>query len=60
MNESTFIKEVADSLQCGERRAEDLIFAVFQELRNRLTPYEPETGEQDRASGVGGHAAPCR
>lgn len=40
MNESTFVREVADRALCDERRAETLIFAVFQELRDRLTPKE--------------------
>jgi|SRR5271166_2226603 len=52
MNESTFIKEVAHNLQCDERRAEDLIFAVFQELRNRLTPYEAAAAAAQMPSGL--------
>jgi uncharacterized protein (DUF2267 family) len=40
MNERSFVKQVADRADCDERRAETLIFAVFQELRDRLTPKE--------------------
>jgi uncharacterized protein (DUF2267 family) len=37
MKDNAFVKEVAERLGCNERRAEILIFAVFQELRDRLT-----------------------
>lgn len=40
MDERTFIREVAQRLRCDERRAEGIVFAVFQELRDRLTPKE--------------------
>jgi len=40
MNEKSFVREVAERVDCDERRAETLIFAVFQELRDRLTPDE--------------------
>jgi uncharacterized protein (DUF2267 family) len=40
MNERSFVREVAERAVCDERRAETLIFAVFQELRDRLTPQE--------------------
>jgi len=40
MNEKSFVQQVADRLDCDERRAETLIFSVFQELRDRLTPEE--------------------
>ncbi len=40
MKDKTFVHEVADRFGCDERRAETLIFAVFQELRDRLTPEE--------------------
>ena len=40
MKDKVFVGEVADRLGCEERRAEMLIFAVFQELRDRLTPDE--------------------
>ncbi|MGA9725016.1 MAG: DUF2267 domain-containing protein [Candidatus Binatus sp.] len=40
MNEKSFVREVAELADCEERRAETLIFAVFQELRDRLTPNE--------------------
>lgn len=42
MKDKTFVQEVADRFGCDERRAETLIFAVFQELRDRLTPEEAE------------------
>jgi uncharacterized protein (DUF2267 family) len=40
MNERSFVQQVADRADCDERRAETLIFCVFQELRDRLTPKE--------------------
>jgi uncharacterized protein (DUF2267 family) len=40
MDERSFVREVAERTQCDERRAEILIFAIFQELRDRLTPKE--------------------
>jgi uncharacterized protein (DUF2267 family) len=40
MNEIQFVREVADRTYGDERRAETLIFAIFQELRDRLTPNE--------------------
>ncbi len=40
MNEFQFVREVAQRTYGDERRAETLIFAVFQELRDRLTPGE--------------------
>jgi len=40
MNEKSFVREVAERTNCEERRAETLIFSVFQELRDRLTPKE--------------------
>ena len=40
MNDKSFVQEVAQFADCDERRAEILIFAVFQELRDRLTPNE--------------------
>jgi uncharacterized protein (DUF2267 family) len=40
MNERSFVRQVTERLECDERRAETLIFAVFQELRDRLTPKE--------------------
>jgi uncharacterized protein (DUF2267 family) len=40
MNEKSFVREVAERADCDERRAETLTFAVFQELRDRLTPNE--------------------
>jgi uncharacterized protein (DUF2267 family) len=40
MDDRTFIREVADRLHADERRAEAVVFAVLQELRDRLTPEE--------------------
>ena len=40
MKDKTFVREVADRFGFDEHRAETLIFAVFQELRDRLTPDE--------------------
>ena len=40
MKDKAFVQEVADRFGCDEHRAETLIFAVFQELRDRLTPEE--------------------
>jgi uncharacterized protein (DUF2267 family) len=40
MDATTFVHEVATRLQCDARRAEGVTFAVFQELRDRLTPKE--------------------
>jgi uncharacterized protein (DUF2267 family) len=40
MNERSFVRQVSERVDCDERRAETLIFAVFQELRDRLTPKE--------------------
>ena len=40
MKDKAFVRDVADRFGCDDRRAEILIFAVFQELRDRLTPAE--------------------
>ena len=40
MNERSFLREVAQNLRCDERRAESIVFIVFQELRARITPKE--------------------
>ncbi len=40
MKDKTFVRDVADRFSCDDRRAETLIFAVFQELRDRLTSAE--------------------
>lgn len=42
MDDQTFLHEVADTVACDLRRAEALTFAVFQELRDRITPKEAE------------------
>jgi len=38
MDEKAFFKNIAKRLRCDESRAEGVAFAVFQELRDRLTP----------------------
>jgi len=40
MKDKTFVRDVADHFGCDDRRAEMLIFAVFQALRDRTTPAE--------------------
>jgi uncharacterized protein (DUF2267 family) len=40
METRTFLSHVSDRLGCDERRAEAITFAVFQELRSRITPEE--------------------
>ncbi len=40
MDKVTFFKNVAQRAGCHAHRAEGLTFAVFQELRDRLTPSE--------------------
>jgi uncharacterized protein (DUF2267 family) len=42
MDDHTFFKEVSQRIGCDLRRAESLTFAVFQELRDRITPREAE------------------
>ena len=40
MKEHRFVQEVAEALRCDRQRAASVIFAVFQELRHRLTEGE--------------------
>jgi uncharacterized protein (DUF2267 family) len=40
MDRATFVREVGDRLGCDAARAEAVTFAVFRELRNRLTDKE--------------------
>jgi len=40
MDDLTFMREVGHRLGCDQRRAEGVTFAVFQALRDRLTPTE--------------------
>lgn len=42
MDDHTFFKDVSGRIGCDLRRAESLTFAVFQELRDRITPREAE------------------
>lgn len=40
MQDRQFFKDVMERIGCDLRRAEGLTFAVFQELRDRITPNE--------------------
>ena len=40
MDRARFIAEVEHRLACDQRRADTVTFAVFQELRERITPEE--------------------
>ncbi len=40
MDTKSFVSHVAHRLRCDEERAEGVILAVFQNLRDRLTPHE--------------------
>lgn len=40
MDKKTFVREVAQRLCCDDERAEGVTLAVFQNLRDRLTPTE--------------------
>jgi uncharacterized protein (DUF2267 family) len=40
MDDLTFFREVGERLRCDGARAEAVTFAVFHELRDRLTPKE--------------------
>ena len=40
MQDQAFFKDVMEQIGCDLRRAEGLTFAVFQELRDRITPNE--------------------
>src|SRR5215470_11008740 len=40
MDERTFLRGIADRLECDDRRAESVTFAVFGELRDRISPEE--------------------
>lgn len=42
MDDKSFMREVAERLKCDARRADAVTFAVFQELRDRLTPKEAQ------------------
>jgi uncharacterized protein (DUF2267 family) len=42
MDTRAFYKNVAERVGCDETRADAITFAVFQELRDRLTPAEAE------------------
>ena len=40
MDERRFYRTVAEALRCDEQRAESIVYLVFQELRDRITPRE--------------------
>jgi uncharacterized protein (DUF2267 family) len=42
MDDFTFLRRVAGQLGCDTVRAKEVVFAVFQELRDRLTPKEAD------------------
>jgi len=42
MDDRTFFKKVSERMRADERRAEAVTFAVFQELRDRLTSTEAD------------------
>jgi uncharacterized protein (DUF2267 family) len=52
MDDRTFIREVADRLTCDERRADAVTFAVFQQLRARLTAKEAADVEAQLPTGL--------
>jgi uncharacterized protein (DUF2267 family) len=52
MDRKVFIKKVAERVGCDERRAESLTFAVFQELRDRLTPGEASDVDAQLPAGL--------
>jgi uncharacterized protein (DUF2267 family) len=52
MDEVTFIRQVADRLRCDAPRAEAVTFAVFRELRNRLTAKEAADVASQLPSGL--------
>ena len=52
MDEGTFIREVADRLHCDARRGEAVTFAVFRELRSRLTEKEAADVASQLPSGL--------
>ncbi len=52
MDDRTFIRQMAQRLQADEQRAGGLIFAVFQELRDRLPPKEAADVASQLPSGL--------
>ena len=52
MDDRTFIREVAGRLTCDERRADAVTFAVFQQLRDRLTAKEAADVEAQLPTGL--------
>jgi uncharacterized protein (DUF2267 family) len=52
MDKREFIHRVAERVGCDERWAESLTFAVFQELRDRLTPSEASDVDAQLPAGL--------
>ena len=52
MDDRAFVRDVASRLQCDDRRAEEVIHAVFGELHDRLTPGEAEDVAAQLPSGL--------
>ena len=52
MDRKQFIKKVAERVGCDERRADSLTFAVFQELRDRLTSGEASDVDAQLPAGL--------
>jgi uncharacterized protein (DUF2267 family) len=52
MDEHVFIRAVADRLGCDERRADAVTFAVFRQLRDRLTAKEAADVEAQLPTGL--------
>ncbi|HZO81179.1 MAG TPA: DUF2267 domain-containing protein [Candidatus Binataceae bacterium] len=52
MDKKAFIHRVAERMGCDDRWAESLTFAVFQELRDRLTPSEAADVEAQMPAGL--------
>jgi uncharacterized protein (DUF2267 family) len=52
VDKKTFFKTVAQRVGCDERRAESLTFAVFQELRDRLTRGEASDVDAQLPAGL--------
>lgn len=52
MDERTFLHAIGDALGCDERRAESVTFAVFGELRDRISPEERRDVQAQLPSGL--------
>lgn len=52
MDEKAFLRSVAEQLRCDEKRAEGVTFAVFQELRDRITASEAADAASQMPAGL--------